>query len=127
MEDLIESLGGKVVDSPLKIECCGSYHTVGNVGAVAERTRLIVEDSRKRGADMIVVGCPLCFFNLDFRQKDVERIDMGFKGLPVFYFTQLLALALDLDVNVCEFDEHFVDPRTLLMEKELISSVEENE
>jgi len=124
MEDLIGSLGGEVVNSPFKIECCGSYHTVNNVDAVAERTRLIVGDSGKRGADMIVVGCPLCFFNLDLRQRDVDKINSGFKGLPVLYFTQLLALALGLDASVCEFDEHFVDPRMVLLEKGLISDAE---
>lgn len=121
MEELIESLGGEVVDSPFKIECCGSYHTVNNVESVAERTRLIIGDSGKRGAEMIAVGCPLCFFNLDFRQKEVEKMDSTFKRIPILYFTQLLAIALGLDTDVCVFDDHYVDPRILLRTKKLIS------
>ncbi len=120
MEDLIEALGGEVVESPYRIECCGSYHTVDNIEPVIERTKMIVGDSSARGADAIVVGCPLCFFNLDYRQKDVKARHKEFNSIPIFYFTQLLAIALDLEETICDFDEHFVDPRGLLHNRNLI-------
>ncbi len=120
MEDLIEALGGAVVESPFGIECCGSYHTVDDIEPVIERTRMIDGDSTNRGADAIVVGCPLCFFNLDFRQKNVQERYKEFRNIPILYFTQLMAIALGLDEDVCEFDLHFVDPRELLEDKGLI-------
>ena len=86
MEDLIESLGGETVDSPFKIECCGSYHTVDDIEPVVERTKIIIDDSFDRGADAIVVGCPLCFFNLDYRQKDVKTRYNEFNYKSIFYF-----------------------------------------
>lgn len=125
IEDLIETLGGEAVDSPFKAECCGSYHTVDDVEPVVERTKLIIEASKSRGADAIVVGCPLCFFNLDYRQKDTKERYKEFESTPVFYFTQLLAIALGFDENICKFDEHFVDPRPILQRKNLISSLED--
>jgi len=121
MEDLFEVLGGEVIESPFKIECCGSYHTVNDIEPVVERTKMIVEDSVLRGADAIVVGCPLCFFNLDYRQKDVKARYNDFNFKPIFYFTQLMAIALGLDEKICEFDEHFVDPRPLLHNKISVS------
>jgi len=120
MEDFIEALGGKTVESPFKIECCGSYHTVDDIEPVVERTKMIIDASNTRGAEAIVVGCPLCFFNLDYRQKNVEMKNRGFTRIPVLYFTQLLAIALDLDEAVCGFEEHFVDPRLLLRNRNLI-------
>jgi heterodisulfide reductase subunit B len=120
MEDFIEALGGDVIESPFKIECCGSYHTVNDIDPVIERTKMIIDDSNSRGADAIVVGCPLCFFNLDYRQKDVKDRYNEFNFKPIFYFTQILAIALDLDENICEFGEHFVDPRPLLNKKKLL-------
>jgi heterodisulfide reductase subunit B len=120
MEDFIEALGGKAIDSPFKIECCGSYHTVDDIKPVVERTKMIIDASYDRSADAIVVSCPLCFFNLDYRQKNVELRYRGFTKMPVLYFTQLLAIALGLGEEVCDFELNYVDPRPILEEKGLI-------
>jgi heterodisulfide reductase subunit B len=120
LEDFIETLGGEIIESPFKIECCGSYHTVDDIEPVVERTKMIIDGSSTRGAEAIVVSCPLCFFNLDYRQRDVKMRYKGFNSIPVLYFTQLLAIALALDENLCDFDEHFVDPRQLLLNKNLV-------
>jgi len=122
MEDLIGALGGKAVDSPFKSECCGSYHTVDDIDPVIERTKMIIDDSNARGADAIVVGCPLCFYNLDYRQKDAKERYKEFNSIPIFYFTQILAIALGLDESTCAFGEHFVDPRPMLLNKNLVLS-----
>ena len=47
-------------------------------------------------------------------QKDLAERETGAVLLPVFYFTQLLALALGLEADVCGFDKHVVDPLPLL-------------
>ncbi len=120
IEDFIEALGGKAVESPFKIECCGSYHTVNDIKPVIERTKINIDDSISRGAEAIVVGCPLCFFNLDYRQKNVDMKNREFTRIPVLYFTQLLAISLGLGSDVCEFDLNYVNPRPLLMERGLI-------
>jgi heterodisulfide reductase subunit B len=114
MEDLTGALGGQSVESPFRIECCGSYHTVDDVDPVVERAKVILEGATARGADALVVACPLCFFNLDYRQKDVAARYRNWRPVPIFYFTQLMALALGLDEAVCLFDDHQVDPRPLL-------------
>ena len=119
MEDLFEALGGETVDSPFKIECCGSYHTVNDIEPVVERTKMIIDDAARRGADAIVVGCPLCFSNLDYRQRDVKTRYNEFNFKPILYFTQLLAIALGLEENICDFDKHFVDPRSVLQYKKI--------
>jgi len=120
MENLIEALGGEAVENPFKIECCGSYHTVNDIEPVVERTKMIIEAASSRGVEAIVVGCPLCFFNLDYRQRDAKARYKHFDFVPIFYFTQLLAIALGLDENICDFGEHFVDPRSLLLNKNLV-------
>lgn len=120
MEDLFEALGGETVDSPFKSECCGSYHTVDDIDPVVDRTKIIIDDNLARKADAIVVGCPLCFYNLDYRQKDVKERYKEFDSIPVLYFTQILAIALGLDESTCAFEEHFVDPRPMLLNKNLI-------
>ena len=45
----------------------------------------IMENARAQGAQMLVTACPLCMYNLKENAAD---------GLPVAYFTELLAEAL---------------------------------
>lgn len=125
MENLITALGAEVVDDPMRGECCGAYHTVNSKDLVAERTRLIVTSAKNRGADVIILSCPLCEFNLDTRQKDTVKIYSDFTGIPILYFTQLIALSLGLGKEVCRFDLHYVDPRPLLIEKGIIEEGED--
>ncbi len=120
LEDLAAALGAEAVDFPYKTECCASYQTVDNPSIVANRTRRIVGSAVNLDADVIVVSCPLCAFNLDQRQKDTVRAYPDFKHIPVMYFTQVLALALGCPEEQLGFDLHYIDPRPVLKEKGLI-------
>lgn len=117
LSDLISALGAEVVDNPFKIECCGSYHTIQEKQLVSRRAYRITSYAIERGADAIMLSCPLCRFNLDVRGKEAEKMFNGYKQLPVFYYTQLMAVALGLDPSVCGFDQHVVDPTLLLKKK----------
>jgi heterodisulfide reductase subunit B len=120
LDDLMDTLGAAPVDFPHKTECCGAYQTVTDPGVVAERTYQIIGSARDRGAEVVVVSCPLCAFNLDHRQRETVQKYPEFKGLPVLYFTQLLALALGAPEEDLGLDLHYVDPKPLLEEKRLI-------
>jgi heterodisulfide reductase subunit B len=116
MTELLTALGATVVDLPYKLECCGSYHTVDYVDVVCEKTYSILSSAHKNGAEAVVLSCPLCEFNLDFRQKDIEE---ELAPMPIVYFSQLLALSLGIDTDF-GFDQHYVDPQPLLKEKGLL-------
>ena len=117
LSDLLTALGAEVVDNPFKIECCGSYHTIEEKEIVRNRAHRITNFAIERGADALMLSCPLCRFNIDTRGKEAEKIHTGFKQLPVYYYTQLIAIALGLDPAVCGFEEHAVDPNLLLKKK----------
>ncbi len=117
LRDLVESIGGEYVDTPYKTECCGSYQTVNEPYIVVERVEAILSSCQAEGAEAVVTACPLCFFNLDRRQKDV-----GFREMPIFYFTQPLALALGAGEESMGFDLHYVDPRPFLGKKKLVQA-----
>jgi len=108
MEDLVSSLGAEPVEWQSRLECCGSYHTIGHKELVFERTERIVSEALKAGADVIILSCPLCEFNVGSRQPEVAERVYGFKQIPVLYFTQLMGLALG------------IDPKELGMEDEAI-------
>ncbi len=124
LKDLMETLGASVVDSPYTIECCGSYNTVELKEVVAKRTYRIIKAARDQGGELIVLSCPLCRFNLDERSRLAQKIYPDFVPLPVMYYTQLMALAMNLDPDLLGLETHYVDPRPLLMKKGLLHTNE---
>jgi heterodisulfide reductase subunit B len=121
LEDFLTALGAEVIKDPMKTECCGSYHTVNEVEVVVERGYGILNSALKRGADAMVLSCPLCDYNMDHRQREIVQKYVDFRGIPVFYFTQLLTVALGLEVAINHFDLNYVDPLPLLKERQLVA------
>lgn len=117
LSEIIKSVGAEPVEFPLFNECCGAYNTVTNPDLVIEKIYQILTSAKESGADAIITSCPLCFFNLDYRQKYVSQKYSQFSKIPILYFTQLLAIGLGLDLSLCEFNKHFVDPTRLFKER----------
>jgi heterodisulfide reductase subunit B len=111
-----------VVDFPGKTECCGSYLTVSAAPASEELAYNILSSALSEGAEIVVTSCPLCQFNLDYRQEELVRRHSELVPLPILYFTQVLGIALGLDSTDYGFDRHYVDPRPLLRARRLIPS-----
>jgi heterodisulfide reductase subunit B len=142
MDDLLDAMGCEVLDFPHKGECCGAFLTVcsdaearsgggeaAQAGAsesdsasgdpdapVSECSYTILDAAVRRGADLVVLTCPLCQYNLDFAQDGIARKHFSFPKIPVVYFTQLLAVALGLDPAKYALDSghHYVDPSGVL-------------
>jgi len=117
---LMEAIGAEVVDFPFATECCGSFQIVSNPDFVTQRAWEILSSALRREADALVLTCPLCNFNLSQRQRELLGRYSDFKGIPIFYFSQLLALALQLDPQLCHFELSYGEPLHLLKSKQLV-------
>jgi heterodisulfide reductase subunit B len=114
MDELLGSVGITTLDWSYKTECCGGALAMSRTDVVIKLTHDILEEAKAVGADAIAVGCPLCHVNLDTRQEEVEQ-EYGAKyGMPIFYFTQLMALALGVPLDKLGLQKHFVSADTLL-------------
>lgn len=113
-EDLVRALGGEPVDYPMKAECCGAFQVVRSDAMATRCSREIIDSAKRRGAELLVTACPLCQFNLEERQGEMAKGEQGFKGLPVLYFTQLLALCLGGSAQAMDVSRHHTDPRPVL-------------
>ena len=100
IEKLIVALGGESIEWPLKNECCGSYNIVSSRNAVAERVYSIIKNARRNGAEAIITSCPLCYFNLDDVQKDIKKMHPEFVEMPIYYFTEIMCMAFDVDSKI---------------------------
>ncbi len=114
LDDLLIALGAETVEYPHKGECCGSYLTVISVEATAEMSYAILSSAQKNGAQLIVTNCPLCQFNLDRQQVRIAQRHAGYQPIPVFYFSQLLGVALGLDASDFGWEKHHIDPQPIL-------------
>ena len=120
MDTLIEALGGAPVSWSYKTECCGAAHALVRPDLVVELIGRILRDAQAAGAEALAVACPLCQHNLDCRQGGAARAG-GFAPMPVFFFTQLMALAFGLEERTVGLDRLLVDPRPLLRMRGLLS------
>lgn len=116
MDVLLESVGAEVLDWSYKTTCCGAGHALSRPDIVIDLSANLVQGAIDVGADAIAVACPLCHMNLDARQFQME-ID---HTVPIMYFTQLMAVALDLPPKAAALHKNIVDPRPMLTEKGLI-------
>lgn len=96
-EECMEALGAEIVKFPKAIECCGSYQVLGNPEAALKVSNDIITDATAHGAEAMALTCPLCDYNLGHRQEEMLKKYEGTKALPMFYFTQLMAVALGVD------------------------------
>jgi heterodisulfide reductase subunit B len=97
MDKLMESLGAKTVDWPLKTRCCGGSLT-GTIPDVGGRlSYILLKEAKKHGANVVATGCPLCQFNLECYQGLMAQSYDKDVALSALYFTQLLGTALGID------------------------------
>ncbi|MDY6971423.1 MAG: CoB--CoM heterodisulfide reductase iron-sulfur subunit B family protein [Thermodesulfobacteriota bacterium] len=101
---LIITLGGTPVEFDAASACCGSYQILGNPEAALAAAKNILDEAIKSGAEAIVLSCPLCEYNLGKKQEKLLQDEMLSRGIPTFYFTQLLAISLGLDFETCRFE-----------------------
>ncbi|MDK2824260.1 MAG: heterodisulfide reductase subunit [Clostridia bacterium] len=109
MDQLIKALGGTPVEWAFKTECCGAAHATTKSDVGFSMIEKILTAAKEAGADCIATACPLCMNNLDMRQSQVEAKFGKNYGLPVFYFTQLIGLALGLNPEELGVNKHFVN------------------
>ncbi len=115
-EDFLETVGCSAVDYAFKQECCGSYLSVSLPDAATEVSYRVLRSAQMGGARAVTVTCPLCFYNMDSRQGAIKEKFLDFGGLPVLYFTQILAWALGVEREVLGLQAHAVPADSLFEE-----------
>ena len=106
MDRLLKAVGAEPVSWSYIVDCCGASLSLNRSDVVVLLSNRLVQAAEEAGANCIVSACGMCQINLDTRQKGYQ--------MPIFYFTELLGLALDLPGTDNWFKYHVVDPRPLL-------------
>jgi heterodisulfide reductase subunit B/Pyruvate/2-oxoacid:ferredoxin oxidoreductase delta subunit len=108
LDRLVECLGATSLDYNAKPLCCGeSLARTGNPEESMASARLKLLELDQMDADAMVVICPACFLQFDTQQSLIQKHHEGLH-LPVFYYTELLALALGFEPDELGLDMHRV-------------------
>jgi heterodisulfide reductase subunit B len=121
MDELMKIIGVEPVQWPYKTECCGASFSLTKTDIVLKLSNDILQMAFDEGARAIVVACPLCQSNLDLRQGMINKKYKKNFNMPIFYFTQLLGLALGINPEKLGFEKHLVNPMPLLKEMEVLT------
>ncbi len=114
LDQLIEALGGTVVDYAGSHKCCGfPIITMHKENSLKQAGRHI-GDALDADADCLVTPCPLCHLNLDLQQPLAARYSDRELGLPILHLPQMVGLAFGLDPKELGLNRHVVKPTSVI-------------
>jgi heterodisulfide reductase subunit B len=125
MDYLLQLMGAQPVPWSYGVDCCGGSLTLNRADVVVHLVDILARAAIEAGADALVTACPMCMANVDGRQKYRGELPIprppkpDYDPLPIFYFTELMALAYDLPL-LKVLARHLVDPRPLLKRLEIL-------
>jgi heterodisulfide reductase subunit B len=125
MDYVLELMGAETVPWSYGVDCCGGSLTLNRADVVVHLVDKLARAAHEAGAEALVTACPMCMANVDGRQlyRDGPPLPRppkpGYEPLPIFYFTELMALAYGLSLKKV-LGKHLVDPRPLLKERGIV-------
>jgi succinate dehydrogenase / fumarate reductase, cytochrome b subunit len=114
LAQVIEALGGTVIEYAGSHKCCGFPIITMNKDASLKQAGRHLGDAVDADADCLVTPCPLCHLNLDLQQPLAERTVGRELNMPVLHLPQLVGLALGLEPKELGFQRHVVKPSSVI-------------
>ncbi len=111
LDELSKLIGCTVVGYPSRDFCCGSPASTVKQEFSDNITKLKLDEINGLGVDAVCTGCPLCFMQYD-----------SIQNMPVFYYPELLAIALGIHPREAGIQFHRTDGSAII-EKALSKNV----
>ena len=108
MDKIMSLIGATPIDWAFKTECCGAGLSVSRTDLVGRLSGNILKDADDRGAEAVIVACPMCHSNLDMRRPAINPYLAKTVTIPVLYITQAIGLAVGLTPKELGLGRHFV-------------------
>ncbi len=115
LDDIVTALGGEAVDWSYKVDCCGADLAMTHGEIAREIADKLAYYADEAGADCINSACGLCQINVDLKQTGENE-----RKLPVFFFTELMGLAMDVGDRDVWWEKHINSPKPLFRSLELM-------
>jgi succinate dehydrogenase / fumarate reductase cytochrome b subunit len=114
LAQIIEALGGTVIEYAGAYKCCGFPIITMNKEVSLKQAGRHLGDAVDQGADCLVTPCPLCHLNLDLQQPLAAKAVGRTLDMPVLHLPQLVGLALGLEPKELGLQQHIVKPTSVI-------------
>jgi len=115
LHQLVRALGAKTVQFPDEMDCCGYGTRPADRDLALKMTGLKLENMKHAGAEALVLICPACTLQFDLMQRLALRNFEDKTPVPVFYYPELLNLALGTPPEKLGFEHHRVNVESALL------------
>jgi heterodisulfide reductase subunit B len=116
MDRLVEALGAEPVSWAYKTKCCGGGIYMFRENVSFTMSADVLAHAKAAGANAVAAACPFCQLLLDLYQNKLASIRNTTFDIPIFFFTQLMGLAMGLDRADLGLEKLVVSPFPLLAE-----------
>ena len=113
MENTLGRLGARPISWGHWSRCCGTFLSIAKPELVKPIINDIMDAAYRAGAECLVTACAMCHLNLEVRCTTPKK-------LPIFHFSELLALTAGVSGAKPWFNRHIIDPGPLLKSRKLI-------
>ena len=121
LEQVIEAVGGEVVDISGKGKCCGFPILMAEDENAMLMSAKHSGEARDKGANCMVTPCPLCHLNLDGNQPMAEKVAKRDIDMPILHLPQLVGLALGASPTEMELQRHIVSTKVLSAQVDVLT------
>ncbi|MFX1571189.1 MAG: CoB--CoM heterodisulfide reductase iron-sulfur subunit B family protein [Promethearchaeota archaeon] len=114
IDEIIRTIGADSIDYEMKMECCGNPLDKSDKELSLQMIDNKFKAIQKSGANCVTLVCPACFQQFDFNQRELSKgKEIGY-DFPIFYLSELVALAFGFKPEELGFNFHRVRPTKLL-------------
>jgi heterodisulfide reductase subunit B len=96
LDHLLEALGAESIPYLNKLACCGAGTRNTDMDAALGIAHEKIIGAELANADALVTVCPTCYVSYDIGQRLMAK-NYEKTNLPVFFYAELLGLAMGLD------------------------------
>lgn len=113
IDEIVSVLGGEPLEFNSKTKCCGGGLLMTYRDTAMKLTEQILTEAGQRGAQCILVTCPLCHMTLETLTNKVKTGPEK-REIPVLYFTQLMGLSLGIEPKKLGLHKNLVSPEIVV-------------
>ncbi len=114
IDEIVRVLGADSIDYELKMECCGNPLEKSDKDLSLQMIDNKFKSIEESGANCVTLVCPACYQQFDFNQRELNKKNETNYNFPIFYLSELVALAFGFKSEELGFKFHRVRPTTLL-------------
>ena len=114
IDEIVRALGADSIDYDLKMECCGNPLDKSDKEISLQMIDNKLKSIQESGANCVTLVCPACFQQYDFNQRELSKDKEVGYNFPVFYLSELVALAFGFKPEELGLNFHRVRASSLL-------------